>query len=227
MSRVVGASGSAVSALAAAECEITRPLVVGVARRAEHLQVSEGGDALEEGILVAAPVPQLLPHESVCPEGRTERGALDTLRAPALTSEAELGSDWSERGEVTVAACAERARSRRAFSHLHPASRALLLSQAGPHSGRAPTQSSLLPPNPPSTSDPGAPTAPGMCRWRGVLDPLGDHRSACAMSGVFASRALPLEHAVASVGGGGARVARNVKVAEMNVDVPVKRRAVH
>ena len=176
-------------------CEITRPLVVEVGRRAEHLQVSEGGDALEEDILVAALVPQLLPHESVCPEGRTERGALGAVGAPTLTSKAELGSDWSERGEVAVAACAERARSRRAFSHLHPASRALLLSQAGPHSGRAPTQSSLLPPYPPSTSG-----CAGVCRWRGVLDPLGDHRSACAMSGVFASRALPLEHAVASVG---------------------------
>ena len=41
-------------------------------------------------------------------------------------------------------------------------------------------------------------------------------------SGVLASRALPLEHAVARVcREGGARVARNVWVTDMNIDVPV------
>ena len=66
------------------------------------------------------------------------------------------------------------------------------------------------------------PLAPRVCRCRGRLDPLGDHRSACATSGVLASRALPLEHAVACVRReGGARVARNVRVADMNIDVPV------
>ena len=43
----------------------------------------------------------------------------------------------------------------------------------------------------------------------GELDPLGDRRSACATSGVLATRALPLEHAVARVcREAGARVAR-------------------
>ena len=49
------------------------------------------------------------------------------------------------------------------------------------------------------------PLAPRVCRCRGRLDPLGDHRSACATSGVLASRALPLEHAVAPCLSGGRR----------------------
>ena len=54
------------------------------------------------------------------------------------------------------------------------------------------------------------------------LDPFGDHRAACATSGVLPTRALPLEHAVARVcREAGARVARNVRLADMNVDVPV------
>ena len=55
-----------------------------------------------------------------------------------------------------------------------------------------------------------------------MLDPLGDHRTACATSGVLATRALPLEHAVARVcREAGARVARHVRLADMNLDVPV------
>ena len=130
-----------------------------------------------------------------------------------------------------MAACDERALET-PLSHLNPASRALLLSQAGPHSGRALTTlltsaAVALPPEhlrvlllrrlrlP-------LPLAPRVCRCCGRLDPLGDHRSACATSGVLASRALPLEHAVARVcREGGARVARNVRVADINIDVPV------
>ena len=66
------------------------------------------------------------------------------------------------------------------------------------------------------------PVAPRTCACRGRLDPLGDHRAACATSGVLASRALPLERAAARVcQEAGARVARNVRLAEMNIDVPV------
>ena len=66
------------------------------------------------------------------------------------------------------------------------------------------------------------PLAPRRCRCHGELDPLGDHRSACATSGVLATRALPLEHAVARVcREAGARVARHVRLADMNLDVPV------
>ena len=49
--------------------------------------------------------------------------------------------------------------------------------------------------------------------------PLGDHRTACATSGVLSTRALPLEHAVARVcREAGARVARHVRLADMNLD---------
>ena len=64
--------------------------------------------------------------------------------------------------------------------------------------------------------------APRACACRGRLDPLGDHRAACANAGVLASRALPLERAVARVcQEAGAQVARNVRLADMNIDVPV------
>ena len=43
------------------------------------------------------------------------------------------------------------------------------------------------------------PLAPSRCSCRGQLDALGDHRTACATSGVLSTRALPLEHAVARV----------------------------
>eukprot|EP00439_Symbiodinium_sp_Y106_P047985 s5209_g6.t1 len=44
----------------------------------------------------------------------------------------------------------------------------------------------------------------------------------CATSGVLASRALPLERAVARVcQEAGARVARDVRLSEMNIDFPV------
>ena len=95
------------------------------------------------------------------------------------------------------------------LSHTDAASRALLLSQAGPHAAHAftvfPTSAELTVPPPlfrvlllrrlrlP------LPVAPRTCACRGRLDPLGDHRAACATSGVLASRALPLERAVARV----------------------------
>ena len=66
------------------------------------------------------------------------------------------------------------------------------------------------------------PLAPRRCSCHGVLDSLGDHRTACATSGVLSTRALPLEHAVARVcREAGARVARHVRLADMNLDVPV------
>ena len=131
---------------------------------------------------------------------------------------------------------AARACDKRAYethlSDLTPASRALLLSQAGPFASRAlnlmPTRDDIAIPSaqfrvlllrrlrlP-------LPLAPRRCRCHGALDPLGDHRTACATSGVLATRALPLEHAVARVcREAGARVARHVKLADMNLDVPV------
>ena len=128
-------------------------------------------------------------------------------------------------------ACDERACETH-LSDLTLASRALLLSQAGPHSARAIT----VAPTHEAVSIPNAqfrilllrrlrlplPLAPRTCSCRGRLDTFGDHRAACATSGVLAARAGPLERAVARVcREAGARVARNVRVADMNIDVPV------
>ena len=57
------------------------------------------------------------------------------------------------------------------------------------------------------------------CRCHGELDPLGDRRSACATSGVLATRALPLEHAVTRVCREAG--ARDVRLADMNLDALV------
>ena len=53
-------------------------------------------------------------------------------------------------------------------------------------------------------------------RFSGSLDPLGDHRAACA------NARTPLEPAVARVyQEAGTQVARNVRLADMDIDVPV------
>ena len=92
------------------------------------------------------------------------------------------------------------------FSDLTPASRALLLSQTG---GRHRTQClvSLL-----------RRLAYGShCRWRCAGVAVAVSLTPCATSGVLATRALPLEHAVARVcREAGARVARNVRLADMD-----------
>ena len=122
-----------------------------------------------------------------------------------------------------ASACDERA----LFSHLSPASRALLLWQAGPHSSRAlsvlPTHEELIISSAQFRVLPLRPLAPGRCHCRGHFDALGDHRAACATAGVLPARAIPLERALARVcRKAGARVAQNVRLADMNVDAPVQ-----
>ena len=118
------------------------------------------------------------------------------------------------------------------FSDLDLASRALLLSQAGPQAGRAlhvlRTAAELRLP-----SDllrivllrrlrMPLPAAARACRCGRPADALGDHVTVCPTSGVLRTRAVPLERAVARVcREAGGRVAMHVRVAEMNVDVPV------
>ena len=114
------------------------------------------------------------------------------------------------------------------FSNLDTASRALLLSQAGPHAGRA---FALLPTAQEFTFPDThfrvlllrrlrmqLPAGPHRCRCRRRMDPYGDHRAACANAGVLHPRGVPLEHAAARVcREAGARVARNVFLANMNM----------
>ena len=101
------------------------------------------------------------------------------------------------------------------FSDLTPASRALLLPQAGPFAARVFNVT-------PTRDDVSVPSALFRVlllrrRCRGQLDALGDHQTACATSGVLATRALPFEHAEARVcREAGAKVARNVRLADMN-----------
>ena len=92
----------------------------------------------------------------------------------------------------------------------HTASRALLLSQAGPTKGVAsvprPTSAAvlLLPRAPPGATFM-APAPHRACAAADTVHPLEDHRLACATSGVLASRALPLEMPSPAFVGRGAR----------------------
>ena len=57
------------------------------------------------------------------------------------------------------------------------------------------------------------------CRCRHILDPLGDHRSACAQAGVLRTRGVPLEKAAARVcRKAGARVTTNTRLMDLNID---------
>ena len=117
------------------------------------------------------------------------------------------------------------------LSDLDPASRALLLSQVGPGGSRAITAL----PTAPELRMPSdcmrvvllrrlrlpLPHVPRQCRSGGALDALGDHR-ACPVAGVLGPRGAPLERAAARIcREGGARVATNVWLRDMNVDVPL------
>ena len=108
-----------------------------------------------------------------------------------------------------------------------PASQALLHSQAGPFASRAFTTI-------PYTTEfeyPShlfrilllrrlrlhLPLSARFCRCRRPLDPLGDHRAACAQSGVLRARGGPLERAAARIcREGGARVTTNTRLADIH-----------
>ena len=114
-------------------------------------------------------------------------------------------------------------------NHLDPASQALLDSQSGPHASRAFT---TIPFGPDTTYQPhifrilllrrlrlALPLSARRCRCRRILDPLGDHRSACAQAGVLRSRGVPLEKAAARVcREAGARVTTNTRLMDLNID---------
>ena len=109
-----------------------------------------------------------------------------------------------------------------------PASQALLHSQAGPFASRAFTTI-------PYTTEfeyPShlfrilllrrfrlhLPLSARFCRCRRPLNPLGDHRAACAQSGVLRARGGPLERAAARIcREGGARVTTNTRLADLNI----------
>ena len=115
------------------------------------------------------------------------------------------------------------------FTALDPASsQAMLTSQAGPHSSRAFTTIPFRPDfHYPShlfrillLRRPRLPLqlAAQTCRRRRTLDLLGDHRAACAQSGVLQSRGGALERAAARVcREAGARVTTHTLLSDLNV----------
>ena len=69
---------------------------------------------------------------------------------------------------------------------------------------------------------PAAALAQALPQWRCFLDELGDHRAACPVAGVLGPQGAPLERAAARIcREGGARVATNVLLRDMNIDVPL------
>ena len=69
------------------------------------------------------------------------------------------------------------------------------------------------------------PLSARFCRCRRPLDPLGDHRAACAQSGVLRARGGPLERAAARIcREGGARVTTNTRARGSQHPHPVQSR---
>ena len=114
------------------------------------------------------------------------------------------------------------------YNTLDPASQAMLDSQTGPMASRAFTTI----PYTTEVTYPDhifrilmlrrlrlpLPLTERVCRCRRNLDPLGDHRAACARAGVLRSRGVPLEHAAARVcREAGARVTMHARLANLNI----------
>ena len=114
------------------------------------------------------------------------------------------------------------------YNTLNPANQAMLDSQTGPMASRAFTTI----PYTTEVTYPDhifcilmlrrlrlpLPLTERVCRCRRNLDPLGDHRAACARAGVQRSRGVPLEHAAARVcREAGARVTMHTRLANLNI----------
>ena len=149
---------------------------------------------------------------------------------PPAAPEPRTHGDTLRGWQRAAVACQDRTACESLLSDLDPASRALLLSQAGPGGPRAVTAL----PTAPEFRMPSEcmrilllrrlraplPHAPRRCRCGGALDVWGDHRTACPTAGVLGPRGAPLERAAARVcREAGARVANNVLLRDMNLDV--------
>ena len=115
------------------------------------------------------------------------------------------------------------------LTRLDPANQTLLASQSGPHASRPFTTI----PYHADTTYPShlfrillrrrlrllIPLTASHCRCRRTLDPYGDHRAACAQSGILRSRAGPLEKAAARIcREAGARVTTNTLLTDLNIE---------
>ena len=151
----------------------------------------------------------------------------DLLDNPAPPSFLDLsGRGWQAPAATAIAEQLQAA----LLPQLDAASQALLFSQTGPFSSRP----FCSVPSCPELTFPSdhlralllrrlrlpLPLSARSCRCRRPLDPLGDHRAACARSGALRSRGCPLERAAARVcREAGARVTCNTLVRDLNVAV--------
>ena len=150
---------------------------------------------------------------------------------PEASDERELGDfvrGWQRAASIPRDAAEEGALTQ----DVDNASRALLLSQSGTYASRHIT----VLPTVPEFRVPSAqyrvfllrrlrmvlPLSARRCSCRRFLDPLGDHRAACARAGLLGPRGMQLERAAGRrCSEAGARVAWNVFLRDMNLDVPV------
>ena len=151
---------------------------------------------------------------------------------PPLISEQRIFGDFARGWQRAAMAPVDREALEMLFSEITPASRTLLLSQAGPGGS---TVLTTLPTRPEYYMGddvfrvtllrrlrwPLPPTA-RVCRCGGELDILGDHRAACATAGVLVRRAVPVERVVAQIcREAGGRVATDVFLRELNLGLPI------
>ena len=138
-----------------------------------------------------------------------------------------LGRGWQHKAATTTHT-AFRADGRQ---RLDPGSQALLESQRGPHASRAFT---TIPYHNDSSYYPShlfrllllrrfrlpLPLSARFCRCRRTLDSLGDHRAACAQSGLLRrARGGPLERAAGRIcREAGARVTTNTRLVDLNLE---------
>ena len=143
---------------------------------------------------------------------------------PPAPAEGPIARGWQHKASTTAHARLKA----ELFTAIPPASQALVTSQSGPFASRAFTTI-------PYTNDFAYPSHlfrilllrrlrlplprfARTCRCRRTFDSLGDHRAACAQSGVLRSRGGPLERAAARVcREAGARVTTHTRLADLNV----------
>ena len=143
---------------------------------------------------------------------------------PPAPAEGPFARGWQHKASTTAHARLKA----ELFTAIPPASQALVTSQSGPFASRAFTTI-------PYTNDFAYPSHlfrilllrrlrlplplfARTCRCRRTFDSLGDHRAACAQSGVLRSRGGPLERAAARVcREAGARVTTHTRLADLNV----------
>ena len=151
---------------------------------------------------------------------------------PPLTNCHRVFGDFARGWQRAATAPVDREALETLFSDISPASRALLLSQAGPGGS---TVLTTLPTRPEYTMHDDAfrvtllrrlrlplPPTARVCRCGGELDILGDHRAACATAGVLVRRAVPVERTVAQIcREAGGRVATDVFLRDLNLGLPI------